>query len=1051
LKLRTALVNAIDAKESIQLNNTLLIRINGAIPLKSQTLAMKDRQIKDSPLRITLLPSPASELVSEVDTVARVHVAQVPVVPNAHICFKVGFKQEDGEAEEQLLLRPIISSSEFIKPGPKELQFEPSICVYFNAKIRVVGIEITPVLHETENGLGGAGNYSGTVVSAGLNPKCVVFDNPSDCIELSKEWGLQCGWTSIVTSIKEGNDGRCHDSFTVGQVEKWCDQFCEHIDVHSTVETFEGMYQCLREPDDKCSVKKMIRNTHGIHQAIGISECDMDSSSDPRGPFNQRICMESVLNKLDWDRCGNTFILPDNTLRRPCIQPETITVGEGPRTEHVHGVKTASDCNYQCALGEHCTNWVFDLKNESCTLKSNRYNPTLKDVVAAMRIPKAGFTSGLLCHDPAKNLDMKQFLAHRNCLGSCERSADWGKCYDNSGNTLPGRPSEICSSLDNACYGCKIDMMDKIAKSKPPIAENLTVVRFERECAAECSQAPAWGDCFDFLGNPIPSTMGACDDIGMRCFICMKKLRELELPGEDQTIETPFKTSEKLVSRFHVGDMYVGVDSKNPWGVDETVEGFDVSSSISVSTFEECRFKCQLYRRCEVFVFSASEQSCALKTGAPSEAVKPKLGSIIGSKYDGITCGSRIHTHMQIDRQRLSGTLSEIRNRFPVCSEVCKTYEEISAEIIKPQALQMMSKTRVYPEAPGSIFDRDHFRWVYAVFTMNRGAHEWPVFGKKYLQIWYTDTFEKPRELLLSSVRPGRFRSWRWGDLVGLEYSRGFRSMMEQRYPNENLRDLFWLYDTEFVTDCNRRVIWRINQKRELSSGSTGPWLQKVGLNFGHVHLSSFRFFGLNGFFNGIVLRGDEVCAVGGERFLLQAEPVTKCQVCCVHSPLLGVAHPPKVQSCSMCREEGTSDEIPGFPLLLDPSSVACKTEPKPVPVPKPSKKPRCVRLPRRLSFLNRIFKKESPLCREGNLRRILQIINSVSLTAAAGCFGATLLMDGICTASSLGVGFLACQVGAAGMIEACVAIRTASQVVAIADLGRAAGCKAFAGECLPF
>mmetsp|Transcript_1135 Transcript_1135/g.1335 ORF Transcript_1135/g.1335 Transcript_1135/m.1335 type:complete len:149 (-) Transcript_1135:5671-6117(-) len=148
------------------------------------------------------------------------------------------------------------------------------------------------------------------------------------------------------------------------------------------------MYQCLRKSQGSCSSKKMIKYTHGMSQALWELKCEIAATIDPNAPYNQEICMKSIMIRLEnWNRCTSTYILPEVTYRRPCIQQDTITVGDDPTTKYVQGVQNVEECNCQCALEKTCTNWVFDSKTKSWTLKRNLFNKTVQDIVPAPRPP----------------------------------------------------------------------------------------------------------------------------------------------------------------------------------------------------------------------------------------------------------------------------------------------------------------------------------------------------------------------------------------------------------------------------------------------------------------------------------------------------------------------------------------------------------------------------------------------------------------------------------------------------------------------------------------
>mmetsp|Transcript_41776 Transcript_41776/g.67083 ORF Transcript_41776/g.67083 Transcript_41776/m.67083 type:complete len:1090 (-) Transcript_41776:76-3345(-) len=1065
LKIRQALVDAVHAVDSPDAYYTLVIRVEGRIPLRSEALRLKklSSQLDDSPLRVTFQGFQGQENnfdVLEQNISQRVYSMQIPVSQGAAICFKVGFEAEPG-VEDQLYFRSIFEASsrlhsgeEFLIPRPQAQQ--STECVLFTENVRVVGISIFPVV-DTEANTQGTGSYRGTVEVVGRYPRCKIFGNPMSCLEFSKQFtDLKCGWTELEENKNEGLIGRCHDDFTSNNVQLWCNTVCERLDTYTVVETFEGKYQCVRDSEETCTSRRLRKNVDGIASAIIELSCELNGNSDPNAPFNEEICLKDHASKLDWNTCTNTYILPANTRRRPCTQNDTITVGEGPGTTHVYGVPTVEECNYQCAREQGCTNWVFDFENQLCTLKQNRFDPILQDVVAAVRLPRAGFTSGILCHDPSRNINMTEYWAHQACLFSCEQADGWGKCWDALGKALPNQPS-TCMGLAYGCHWCQEEQLINLHREGEgaPIPDNLTDVRLRRECAGECDESVHWNKCYDSLGYPVGNPPLVCRYIWIRCNSCREKLSQLELASGDETVASPFQTAQRGAFEFHYGDMYATVDPENIRDADNTgiardltIEGLDAFDPVSsVSTIEQCRSICHKYKACVFFVFSPSEGSCALKTGAPARARKSKIGSFLGTKYKGITCGSRIHTQMQNFGLSLEDARVKIIRRFPACSNVCKLYTEIDSENQATQVLQIQTRMRAPPTIQ-EIFDAalpsrtgNRPLSVKAVFVFSAFGSIFPR-GRYSLRIY---VLEQGTYGLLMNATPRR-RMWT-GAWVPLVYSPLFEAAL--RAGGADYRNLYWIYGTGRVVNCFGDLVWNFVIPKGDFNGEDRDYLSdEAGLRAGIVKMVDFASYGTSAFELGVCRRLLPRCRKANPTRLLQTQGGTEgCMVCCQHSPLLDKL-PPAHKSCGECRKEGQDDPMPGFPILHPIFSPLCLEQPIPVPTPEPPK-PRCIRVPRHLKFLNHVFKKDSILCREGTLLKLVHLINTVGMAGAAGCLAADASAVVICETSTAGLGTPVCVAGAVGIAEVCAALSGTSAVATIADLGRAIGCRAFSGECI--
>uniref|UniRef100_A0A7S2SFG6 Apple domain-containing protein n=1 Tax=Mucochytrium quahogii TaxID=96639 RepID=A0A7S2SFG6_9STRA len=821
---------------------------------------------------------------------------------------------------------------------------------------------------------------------------------------------------------------------------------------YTIVKTFESTYQCLRKTNETCSLRKMVENTYGIRKAIAELSCEMKASA-----LDHSSCVEDILIKQNLDKCARTYILPEISQRRPCIQPDTITVGEGPKTRYVHDVKTVNECNFQCAREPGCTNWVFNSNNESCILKQNQYNTSLRDLVAAVRLPKAGFTSGLLCDDPSHEINMTEYSVHQECLHACDKGADWDKCYDKMRNRLPDQPPICSDTVDPRCLSCKNSFVGV------EVPENLAAVRIKRECGAECEE-------------------GGDYRLAMSCYYCKQNVNVLELKLGTQTIATPFNTSSKRVSEFQVGGMYIGADPENAWDfayVDQTVTGFDAATSVTtVATIEECRFRCQMSRTCEFFVFSISDHACALKTGAPHGARTSKPGSFIGTKYKGITCGSRIHTQMQTFNQSFETARLDISNRFPVCSQVCQTYTDFQGQEEGAQALQMLfvdfpPLAKIFGAGTDKAGDEIH-----AVFTDSLFSHHFAIYFKSrfYGMVW---------PLLYPEPIPWYTRR---GTLVPLIYAPRLMNMLIA--VGKSVKPLYWAYNTLTVTDCYENSVWTfpaLTPSRDLGF----PWANyrlRAGFSaaapvrrviMGDMGTDTFRTV-LGARPQAIVCPENLDAAAGSNQ--AQGSPDTegpsdisgadsdgaqsdpedpsdiddaylqmenaKCEVCCVHSPLMGI--PPKRTSCTVCRREGLGDPLPGFPILKPVSDPLCmknKVDPNPEKVdPLPIPLPKCYPEPRKVGISGTVFSGSNPLCRHENLNSIIRTIVLFGFVAAAGCMAADVFALGVCETATSGCGTPVCVAEAAAFSTIC------SQIVAadltISTVGRAIGCPEFSGSC---
>mmetsp|Transcript_1135 Transcript_1135/g.1333 ORF Transcript_1135/g.1333 Transcript_1135/m.1333 type:complete len:420 (-) Transcript_1135:4051-5310(-) len=404
----------------------------------------------------------------------------------------------------------------------------------------------------------------------------------------------------------------------------------------------------------------------------------------------------------------------------------------------------------------------------------------------------------------------------------------------------------------------------------------------------------------------------------MRCFLCKERLKQLELAHDDQTIATSFKTSHIRASVFHVDDMFIAADPESILGVvykDQTVDGFDVTYGplFSVSTIEECRFRCQWSTKCEFFVFSESEGTCALKMDAPYSTRSASRGSIIGTKYSRITCGSRVHTYMQRDRLQFNQALVQIRKQFPVCSEVCRTYNEAFGATDPPQTLQMLTKTRV----PGPV-DLSNLPLNARIRAMLTVPHSiW--FGSDTTWDGYSITFylhDPARNRLEYRYAP--LVRWRWRE-SGHQPPFAPQQMNYQTAvllsPNKPPECPFYLVPGDRrVTDCSgsRRFFdsWRRPEVEDISlrerlgfclSARVGP------MSIVHVYEVPVGEF-VNAIFS---MQVDNLGQCIGPDFpqllhsnvhedpsIVEALAVKgdRCQVCCVHSPFLSLLSPPRTQ-----------------------------------------------------------------------------------------------------------------------------------------------------------
>jgi len=835
------------------------------------------------------------------------------------------------------------------------------------------------------------------------------------------------------------------------------------------VKTFESTYQCLRKTNETCSLRKMVENTYGIRKAIAELSCEMKASA-----LDHSSCVEDILIKQNLDKCARTYILPEISQRRPCIQPDTITVGEGPKTKYVHGVKTVNECNFQCAREPGCTNWVFNSKNESCILKQNRYNSDLKDLVAAVRVPKAGFTSGLLCDDPSHEINMTEYSVHQECLNACDNGADWDKCYDKMRNRLPDQPPICGNSVNDRCFSCKNSFLQNMVPGVG-IPENLAAVRIKRECGAQCEEHGGYRDCFGPFGIAKEGSshpMSPCGFYAMSCSSCKERMNELELKLGTQTIATPFETSSKGVSDFEVGGIYIGADSENAWEfayVDQTVAGFDAAASVTtVATIEECRFRCQMSRTCEFFVFSSSKYSCALKTGAPYEARKRQAGSVIGTKYKGITCGSRIHTQMQTFNQSFETAQLDIRNRFPVCSKVCRTH---TSSLERPQALQMLTSFPNAEEAEAveslqELFDihltPNSPAAIYAVFT-DKFRFNW--LGNRHHFAIYVRGGGVDMPLLYSDPDLQNFPI---GTQVELEYYPEFDRMLG--LTGLVRRKLYWGYGTQRVYSCDGTLIWdfptttvaapsrHVSYYRTVSELGQRARVRIFDMKLmGPPLLSAIMIRDIHNFFGGNPpVEGPEepqwcprVAAIDNDYLQLQNDGTTTCKVCCVQSPLLEL--PPTLMSCEDCRKQGAVDPMPGFPIMEDSLSSLCIDEPViPVPIPLP----KCYPEPRKLGILDRSLPGVSSLCLHENLKKIVQMvvhaIQILGFAATAVCVATEAEVLVLCEAGTCGLGTPACALQAASFFYMCaqLAVGTMISTLTISTVGRAMGCPEFSGQC---
>mmetsp|Transcript_5116 Transcript_5116/g.11267 ORF Transcript_5116/g.11267 Transcript_5116/m.11267 type:complete len:260 (+) Transcript_5116:272-1051(+) len=237
LELREALIAAVTEEDWTELNYTLVLRIEGRIPLKYDSEVRRDNDVQlgkkgNTPINITFSASTPLHPEQQAPGIARVYTIRTPIVEDAYICVQAGFP--DGPTRRDKYFLPVYNSTPIFKMvdsnatfdsapflGGKEPQSHNHLCVFFSDEIRVVGLSfetITP----------GYQWYNVSVDSAGRYPRCKVFDNQDACLTLSKNWnGLKCGWTQIVTDTTEGFIGRCHDDFTSKNAQQWCDNVCK--------------------------------------------------------------------------------------------------------------------------------------------------------------------------------------------------------------------------------------------------------------------------------------------------------------------------------------------------------------------------------------------------------------------------------------------------------------------------------------------------------------------------------------------------------------------------------------------------------------------------------------------------------------------------------------------------------------------------------------------------------------------------------------------------------------------------------------------------------